>query len=141
MAQINVDMQNFLRCKQQMKVLADQKKEIKSNHDQLEAQAIPAMMQTNTRWIDPSGSRQPPFIKLCKHVKQGSMNSQRKLDFYNRLLSEINQGRKFTAAQVLEQEKKFQDTFAERSLKINLVTNVPTEEGVQDLQQWLDGQG
>jgi chaperonin cofactor prefoldin len=134
--QINIGRLSQLR--QQIEKIAETRKTTKTQLDEIEAQAIDAMMKMNRRSIGESPDG--PFWVLGKAKTDGSWNADRYREFFTLLLTELRAGKQFTPEQLVQQAQKYLKQFEKRRLQINKLAQARQQQnGVQDLRDWLAG--
>jgi len=134
------DLSKLSALKQQIDHFKDQSKKAKSEVDLMEAQCIQMLIQMGKRYVDESGTGNGPFWSLSKSKSDGSWNADRYTDFFTTLLTDMQQGRVYTPAQLAELAVQFLKQFEKRKLVLAKLSK-KGQEGIGDLQSWVSGQG
>lgn len=121
-----------------LKSMGEQRKNVKSQYDDIQTQATNALMSMGKRYIDESGTGAGPFWTLCKDKKEGNWRAERYMEFFTIILTQMNSGTKFTPNQLAELAVQYLKQFEKRGLKVEPHTQIRGK-GVEDLRAWLDG--
>ena len=77
-----VDLPRLAQLKHNMEEIAKQRKNTKSQLDEVEQRSAEMMLKMNIRFIDESGSGAGPFWTLCKDKKEGNWKTDRYMEFF-----------------------------------------------------------
>lgn len=134
--QINVNRLNELKIR--IDKLAEEKKVIKGEATQIEAQCIAALVQMGKRYIDESNNGAGPFYSLSKVKSDGSFNQERYLEFFSSLIAEFKAGKNYTPQQCYELTQVYLKQFEKRKLGLTKLNQVRRKD-IEDLKLWLNG--
>ena len=135
-----VDLPRLAQLKHNMEEIAKQRKNTKSQLDEVEQRSAEMMLKMNIRFIDESGSGAGPFWTLCKDKKEGNWKTDRYMEFFTLMLTKMNSGERYTAEQLTTTAQAYLKQFEKRGLKIEKHTQT-RQKGCEDLRVWLAGGG
>jgi len=135
---VQIDIPRLAVLKAQSEKLAEQKKHIKTETDMIEAQCIEALVKMGKRYIDQSGNGAGPFYSLHKVKSDGGFNQERYIEFFTSLISEFNNGKRYTPQQCFELVQNYLKQFEKRKLGLTKLTQVRRKD-IEDLKLWLQG--
>jgi len=136
--QINVNVARLSQLKAMLEKMGEQRKTTKSQLDEIETQAIDALMRIGIRYIDESGNGAGPFWVLGKQKNDGSWSNERYTEFFTTLMSELRAGKQFTPEQCAALAQQYLKQFEKRRLCLNKLSQA-RQRGVEDLRAWLAG--
>lgn len=120
----------------QIEALAKQKKTIKTQLDTIEQAAIHFMRANKKRYIDESGTGVGPYWTLVKDTREGGWKDERYHEFFTKVLSDQQQGKRWTPEELTALAKVYLKTFEKRDLKIEKHTTI-RQRGTDDLEEWI----
>jgi chaperonin cofactor prefoldin len=135
-AQNSINIQRLAQLRQTIEKMAEQRKATKTQLDEIEAQAIEALMRMGIRYIaeTPDG----PYWVLGKAKSDGSWNLERYKEFFSTLLTEMGAGKRFTPEQLATLAQQYLKQFEKRRLQLNKLSQA-RQKTVEDLRDWLAG--
>jgi hypothetical protein len=133
----NIDLNNLHALKSQIKLLQSQRKDAKSQIEDIEQKAIGLLMNMGVRYVDESGRGQGPYWTLVKAKVDSSFSKERLTTFFNTLLTELKNGAVYTPEQCALMAQAYIKQFQKRKLMLKKLTQC-RQKGVEDLREWLD---
>jgi len=138
--QKNIDIRKFSQLKDQLDKMGEQRKVTKVQFDEIETQAIDALMQLGVRYVDESGNGGGPYWTLTKKTQEQKWKNSNYIEFFTGLLSEIQNGKRFTPDQCAEAAARYIKQFEKRRLQLAKLSQARLKT-VDDLKAWLAGNG
>ena len=140
MAQVNIQVPvgKLAQLKNIVEKMGEEKKKIKSQLDEVENAVVAHLMKVGVRYIDESGNGSGPFWVLGKYKNDGSWSTDRYVEFFTMLMSDMRAGKQYTPSQCAALAVKYLKQFEKRRLQINKLSQA-RQKGVEDLRAWLAG--
>lgn len=132
----NINIKQLAQLKAHIEKLGENRKNTKSQLDAIEAAAIEGMMKFGVRYIDESGNGQGPFWVLGKQKNDGSWSTERYIEFFTMILTQVRNNPNVTPEQCAALAQQYLKGFEKRSLCLNKRTQA-RQKGVEDLRIWL----
>jgi hypothetical protein len=133
MAGQNVNIDDIANLKNQLDALGEQRKQFKGQLDELEQQAVAALLQMNVRSVG-----EGPCWALGKHKTDGSFNRERFIEFFGLLAEERQKrGGAMSPADEATLASTYLKKFEKRILVLNKLNKPPAQKGCEDLKEWM----
>jgi hypothetical protein len=132
----NIDIGKLSHLRASIDKLGEQRKVIKGQLDEIEVQAVDALMRLGVRFIDESGQGAGPFWVLGKQKNDGSWSHDRYIEFFGLLMVEL-QKQQLTPEQCATLAQTYLKQYEKRRLVLNKLLQA-RQKGVEDLRLWLE---
>lgn len=133
-------MAKFHQLKEQLKKMAADKKGVKTNHDQIQDQAVDKLLNINKRYVEVGKGQ---YAELTKVKMESGLGKDKHEEFFNELFEQISQKRIKTSdmdnftRDCTNFLALYLSRFEKRKLKIEFKKQV-RRKTCDDLKTWLD---